>query len=112
VKAWRTALNVITGEANIYLGKGTPPARRTRCSNPNALPGWLFNGVFNGEKTGNDACRTWRAMTLVRRTLLQFWAQWLPTAPARTVTIGAEGYRYFQNNRSSRAVAGDSGSTG
>jgi len=104
VAAWRTALNVASGEANIFLGRGTPPS--------------LSTNLFKSERVGSDgfvvpgssfgAGEDWYFMVRV-----ESGAQWnlvsgepyvadLGTVAADAasgsgeVAIGAEGYRFFR----------------
>jgi hypothetical protein len=113
VGAWRTALNVSTGEANIYLSKGTPPT-----------PG---NNQFKSERVGSDgfviantafnAGEEW--YYLVRA---EAGAQWnlvsgepfvadlgvVATNGASSsgnLTMGAEGMRFFQTVLPGNAAA-------
>ncbi len=104
VAAWRTALNVIAGEANIFLGKGTPPS--------------LSTNLFKSERVGSDgfvvpgtsfgAGEDWYFMVRVESA-----AQWNlvsgepyvadlgtlagdASSGSGDVAIGAEGYRFFR----------------
>lgn len=111
--AWRTALNITTGEANLYLAKGSPPT--------------VANNLYKSERIGADgfvvpssafnAGEDW--YYLVRA---EAGAQWnlVSGEPFVTdlgvvttngasgsgdVTVGAEGLRFFQTTMPADAVA-------
>lgn len=111
--AWRTALNVSTGEANIYLAKGTPPT--------------TANNLYKSERIGSDgfvvpssafsAGEDWYYLVHAEP-----GAQWnlVSGEPFVTdlgvvatnaasgsgdVSVGAEGMRFFQTTMPANAVA-------
>jgi hypothetical protein len=111
--AWRSALNVVTGEANLYLAKGTPPT--------------LASSLYKSERVGSagfvvpssafNAGEDW--YYLVRA---QPGAEWNLVSGEPFVTdlgvvatngasgsgavpVGAEGMRFFQTTMPANAVA-------
>ena len=111
--AWRTALNVSTGEANIYLAKGAPPS--------------AGNNLFKSERPGSDGFVV--ASTAFNAGEDWYYlvhadpgAQWTlvtgepfvadlgvvasdASSGSGNVTMGAEGMRFFKTTLPANAVA-------
>lgn len=113
VGGWRTALNVITGEASIYLSKGTPPTP----SNNQFKSERVGSDGFVVSSTGFNAGEEW--YYLVRA---EAGAQWNlvsgepfvtdlgvvatnGNSSSGNLTMGAEGMRFFQTALPGSAAA-------
>ena len=110
--AWRTALNVTAGEANIYLAKGTPPGLSTNLFKSERIgsDGFVVNGASFG--AGEDWYFMVRAETGAQWNLVsgEPYVADLGTVAANgssgsgNVSLGAEGMRFFKTTAPAAAL--------
>ena len=111
--AWRTALNVSTGEANIYLAKGTPPSLANnlyKSERTNSSDGFVIaSTAFN---SGEDWYYLVRAQPGAQWNLVsgEPFVTDLGTVTGNgssgsTNVVGAEGMRFYQTTLPGNAVA-------
>jgi len=111
--AWRTALNVSTGEADIYLAKGSAPTEDNNLYESKRVGSDGFVVPASAFSAGEDWYYLVRAQPGARWNLVsgEPFVTDLGTVATNAssgsgnLTVGAEGYRYFQTVLPGNAVA-------